>query len=139
MKLPKDRPTRQSQDGRGTYRTCCLQRRWFRTLHSIPEIVEEAATQSEATQQQDSIPAPREDRASITKYGSNRHEMTLPFNGLSPPYFFVAVRSFGEYPAERAEIRPYDQSDSQELFAKKPANTGDFPRSDFGERALPKC
>ena len=138
MKLPKDRPTKQSQDGRGTDRTFCLQRRWFRTLHSIPEIVEEAAMQGEATQQQDSIPAPREDRASITKYGSNRHEMTHPFNGLCPPYFFRAVRRFGEYGAERDQNRPDRHSGSQELFAKKPANTGDFERSAFGERALPR-
>jgi len=82
---------------------------------------------------------PRAYRVENAKCGGEPTRKLLYFNGLSPPYFFVAVRSFGEYPAERAEIRPYDQSDSQELFAKKPANTGDFPRSDFGERALPKC
>jgi hypothetical protein len=60
------------------------------------------------------------------------------FNALIPPYFFRAVRSFGEYGAERDEIRPHGQSDSQELFAKKPANTGAFRRWIFGERDWPK-
>lgn len=84
--------------------------------------------QGEATQQRDSIPAPREDRASITKYGGNHHEMTHAFNDLSPPYFFRAVRSFRECGAMRDENRPHRNSGSQELFAKKPANTGYFCR-----------
>jgi hypothetical protein len=60
------------------------------------------------------------------------------FNALPPPYFFRAVRSFGEYGAERDEIRPPGHSGSQELFAKKPANTGYFCRWNFGERDLPR-
>jgi hypothetical protein len=59
------------------------------------------------------------------------------FNDLRPPYFFGAVRSFGEYRAKRDEIRPPGRIGSQELFAKKPANTGDFRGSNFGERDLP--
>jgi len=59
------------------------------------------------------------------------------FNDLSPPYFFRAVRRFGECGAERDKIRPHAQSDSQELFAKKPANTRDFCRLNFLERDLP--
>jgi hypothetical protein len=73
-----------------------------------------------------------------TKYGSEATKKQLNFNGLLPPYFFLAVRSFGEYGAERDKIQPQDKSGSQELFAKKPANIGDFRRSDFGERDLPK-
>ena len=53
-----------------------------------------------------------------------------------PPYFSRTVRSFGEYGAERDEIRPPGLSGSQELYAKKPANAGDFRRSDFGERDI---
>ena len=60
----------------------------------------------------------------------------IHFNVLPLPYFFRAVRSFGEYRAERDEIRPPGHSGSQELFAKKPANTGDFRHSDFGPRDL---
>ena len=94
--------------------------------------------QGEPTEQRDSIPAPREDRASITKCGGNHHKIALIFNDLLAPYFFRAVRSFGEYGAERDEIRPPGHSGSQELQAKKPANTGDFRRSIFGERDLPR-
>ena len=92
--------------------------------------------QGEATQQRDSIPAPREDRASITKYGGNHHEITIIFNDLSPPYFLRAVRSFRECGAERDENRLTRHFGSQELSAKKPANTGDFRHSDFGPRDL---
>ena len=62
----------------------------------------------------------------------------IHFNTLPLPYFFRAVRSFGEYRAERDEIRPPGHSGSQELFAKKPANTGYFCRWNFGERDLPE-
>jgi hypothetical protein len=72
------------------------------------------------------------------KYGSEETGKPSYFNGLSPPYFFRAVRRFGEYGAERENIRPHGQSDSQELFAKKPANTRDFRRLNFGERNLPR-
>jgi hypothetical protein len=72
------------------------------------------------------------------KYGDKSTGKLLYFNGLSPPYFFRAVRSFGERGAERDENRPGGHSGSQELFAKKPANTGDFRRSNFGERDLPE-
>lgn len=128
MKTPEDRSTNQSRDGRGKLRICSLQHRSFQTHYSISEIVQEATMQGEAAQQRGSIPAPREDRASITKYGGNHHEITIIFNDLSQPYFFVAVRSFGECGAERDKIRPHVQSDSQELFARKSAITGDFRR-----------
>lgn len=72
------------------------------------------------------------------KHGGVHTRKLLSFNHLQTSYFFRAVRSFGEYGAERGEIRRHSQSDSQELFAKKPANTGDFRRSEFGERDLPK-
>jgi hypothetical protein len=72
------------------------------------------------------------------KYGSEATRKLQYFNGLSPPYFFRAVRRFGECGAERDEIRPHVQSDSQELFARKPAITGDFRRCNFGERDLPE-
>ena len=72
------------------------------------------------------------------KYGSEATGKPRYFNGLSPPYFFRAVRRFGEYGAERDKIRPHVQSDSQELFAKKPTIAGDFRRSIFGERDLPR-
>jgi hypothetical protein len=86
----------------------------------------------------DSIRNPFACRLDKRKYGENHEKITFVINYLSPPYFFRAVRSFGEYGAERDKIRPHVQSDSQELFAKKPANTGDFLRSNFGERDLPK-
>ena len=60
------------------------------------------------------------------------------FNNLPLPYFFSPVRSFGEYGAERDKIRPPGHSGGHELLAKKLANTGDFRRSEFGERDLPK-
>jgi len=72
------------------------------------------------------------------KYGSEPTRKIIYFNGLSPPYFSGAVRSFGEYRAERDEIRPRHHSGSQEVCAKKPANTGDFQSSAFGERDLPR-
>jgi hypothetical protein len=72
------------------------------------------------------------------KYGDSHHKIIITFNVLSPPYFFQPVRSFGEYGVERDEIQPHGKSGSQELFAKKPANTGDFERSEFEERALPE-
>ena len=128
MKTPEDRSTNQSRDGRGKLRICSLQHRSFQTHDSISEIVQEATMQGEATQQRDSIPAPREDRASITKYAGNHNEITIIFNALSPPYFFRAVRSFRECGAERDENRLTRHSGSQELFAKKPANTGYFCR-----------
>jgi hypothetical protein len=74
----------------------------------------------------------------ITKYGGSHYDFTLDFNDLPPPYFFGAVRSFGECGAERDKIRPSCRFRSQELRAKKPANIGDFPRLNFGERDLPK-
>ena len=77
-------------------------------------------------------------RKENAKHGSAANNKTNHFNSLIPPYFFSAVRSFGEYGAERDEIRPRHHSGSQELFAKKPANTGYFCRWNFGERNLPK-
>ena len=74
--------------------------------HSISEVVREATAQCETAQQKDSIPAPREHRVSITKYGDNHQEMMPTFNDLSSPYYFRAVRSFGEYRAERGENWP---------------------------------
>ena len=71
---------------------------------------------------------PRAYRAENAKCGGEPTRKLLYFNGLSPPYFFVAVRSFGECGAERDKIRPHVQSDSQELFARKSAITGDFRR-----------
>ncbi len=68
------------------------------------------------------------------KHGSEATRKPYYFRDLLPPYFFSPVRSFGEYRAERDEIRPPGHSGSQELLAKKPANTGDFRSSDFGER-----
>ena len=138
MKTPEDRSTNRSRDGRGKLRICSLQHRPFQTHYSISEIVQEATMQGEATQQRDSIPAPREDRASITKYGGNHHEITIIFNNLSPPCFFRAVRSFGECGAMRDENRPHRHSGSPEFFAKMPANTGDFRHSDFGPRDFPE-
>jgi hypothetical protein len=85
-----------------------------------------------------SIPDPLAWRLAAPKYGVNYQKMIISFNDLSPPYHFRAVRSFGEYLAERDQNRPGRHSGSQELFAKKPANTGDFERSEFEERALPK-
>ena len=72
------------------------------------------------------------------KYGSEATEKPSYFNDLSPPYFFRAVRRFGECGAERDKIWPHGQSDSQELRAKMPPNTGDFRSSSFGERDLPE-
>jgi len=72
------------------------------------------------------------------KYGSEATRNPHYFRDLLPPYFFNPVRSFREYRAERDEIRPPVHSGSQELQAKKPANTGDFRRSIFGERDLPR-
>jgi hypothetical protein len=71
-------------------------------------------------------------------HGGTSHQLPFYFKYIPPPYFFLAVRSFGEYGAERDEIRPNGRTGSQELFAKKPANTGDFRHSDFGPRDLPK-
>ncbi|MEI7600026.1 MAG: hypothetical protein WCJ41_11995, partial [Aestuariivirga sp.] len=86
----------------------------------------------------DSIRSPFGCRLNQPKYGNNHQKMVITINYLSPPYFFRAVRRYGEYRAERDQNRPGRHSGSQELFAKKPANTGDFERSEFEERALPK-
>jgi hypothetical protein len=72
------------------------------------------------------------------KYGDNYQKIIIAINGLSSPYFSRAVRRFGEYRAKRDQNRPGRHSGSQELFAKKPANIGDFRRHYFGERALPE-
>ena len=72
------------------------------------------------------------------KYGIESTRKIIYFNALSPPYFSGAVRSFGEYRAERDEIRPRHHSGSQEVCAKKPANTGYFCRWNLGERDLPE-
>ena len=39
---------------------------------------------------------------------------------------------------ERREIRPHGRIGSQELLARKSANTGDYRRSKFGKRDLSK-
>jgi hypothetical protein len=85
-----------------------------------------------------SSPASFGDHYADVKRGRSRQRITFPFRMLSPPYFFRAVRSFGEYGAERHENWPYCRFRSQEPHAKKPANTGDFRRSIFGERDLPR-
>jgi hypothetical protein len=77
-------------------------------------------------------------RMEDAKHGGVSTRKLFSFNDLQTSYFFRAVRSFGEYGAERDEIRSHSQSDSQELFAKNPANTVDFQRWNFGERDLPK-
>jgi hypothetical protein len=59
-------------------------------------------------------------------YGNKNARETIDFSHLLPPYFFHAVRSFGECGAERDEIRPRRHYGNQELFAKKPANMGIF-------------
>jgi hypothetical protein len=71
---------------------------------------------------------PRAYQMEDAKYGGESTRTLRYFKCLLPPYFFRAVRSFGEYGAERDENRLHGQSGSQELFAKKPANTGDFGR-----------
>jgi hypothetical protein len=58
------------------------------------------------------------------------------FNILPPPYFFGAVRSFGEYRTERDQNRPTSHSGSQELLSNKPANTVDFRLLKSGKRDL---
>jgi hypothetical protein len=80
----------------------------------------------------------RAHRTEDAKYGDEAIRKISYFNSLPPPYFFSAVRSFGEYGAERDEIRPSCRFRSQELRGNNPANTRDFRRSDFGERDLPK-
>lgn len=87
---------------------------------------------------QDSSPDPVAHRLTTSKYARKSLSKRHYFKGLLSPYFFQAVRSFGECGAERDQNRPGRQSGSQELFARKPANTGDFERSEFEERALPK-
>jgi hypothetical protein len=72
------------------------------------------------------------------KYGGESTRKLLYFRGLPPPYFFSVVRSFGEYRAERDEIRPRRRVGGQELCAKKHANTGSFRPWNFRERDLPK-
>jgi hypothetical protein len=72
------------------------------------------------------------------KYGNEAKRKSNYFNSLAPPYFFRAVRSFGEYTAETGEFRHCHRFGSQELFARKPANIGDFERSELAERALPE-
>jgi hypothetical protein len=49
------------------------------------------------------------------KYGGETRRNPIYFNDMLPPYFFRAVRSFGEYGAERDEIRPSCRFCSQEL------------------------
>ena len=71
------------------------------------------------------------------KYGGESTIKLFYINYLPPPYFFRAVRSFGECGAERDENRPSCYFRSQELLAKKPANTEDFRRSEIEERDLP--
>ena len=66
------------------------------------------------------------------KHSGNSSENSFIFNYLWPPYFSRAVRRFGENRAKRDQNRPARHSGSQELFARKPANTGDFRRSAFG-------
>ncbi len=77
-------------------------------------------------------------RMEDANYVSEATRKPIYFNGLPSPYFFHTVRSFGECGADRDEIWPRRHYGSQEVFAKKPANTGDFQRSNFGERYLPK-
>ncbi len=81
---------------------------------------------------------PRANQKEDAKYGSKVNIKSNNFNYLLPPYHFRAVRSFGEYGAERDQNRPGRHAGSQELFGRKPANTGDFRRSEIAERALPK-
>ena len=81
---------------------------------------------------------PLANRMKNAKYDGESTGKLSHFNDLSPPYFSRAVRRFGENRAKRDQNRPGRHSGSQELFAEKPANTGDFERSEFEERALPK-
>jgi len=81
---------------------------------------------------------PRAYQMEDAKYGGESTRTLRYFKCLLPPYFFRAVRSFGECRAERDQNRPHRHSGSQELFARKPANTGDFRRSELAERDLPK-
>ena len=85
-----------------------------------------------------SIRSPFGCRLDQPKYGNDHQKIIITINGLSPPYFFRAVMRFGEYGAERDQNRPRRHCGSQDLVAEKPANTGDFERSEFEERALPK-
>lgn len=71
------------------------------------------------------------------EYGGESSGKPRFFNGLLPPYFSRAVRNFGEYGAKRDENRADVHSGSQELHAKKPANTGDSWRPEIAERDLP--
>jgi hypothetical protein len=71
-------------------------------------------------------------------YGGETRRNPIYFNGMLPPYFFRAVRSFGEFSAERDEIRTASDFRTQELFPKTPANIGDFQPWNFGQRDLPK-
>jgi hypothetical protein len=80
------------------------------------------------------IKGPLAHQSKDAKYGSEVKQKSFDFIQLSSLYFFRAVTSFGEYGAERGENRPAHRFGSQELFAKTPANIGDFPHSDFGER-----
>jgi hypothetical protein len=82
--------------------------------------------------------APFAELMSVSKYGNGRHRMPLHICYSSPPYFFGAVRSFGEYGAERDEERPTCSFSSQEFLAKKPANIGDFRDWNSGRRDLPR-
>ena len=86
----------------------------------------------------DPIRSPFGWRLDQPKYGDNHQKIIIPINGLLSPYFFRAVKRYGEYRAERDQNRPGRHSGSLELFAEKPANTGDFERSEFEERTLPK-
>jgi hypothetical protein len=70
------------------------------------------------------------------KYGGESTKKLFYINRLPSPYFFRAVRSFGEYGAERDGIPHSHRFGSQELFAKKPTNTGEFRRWHFGESDL---
>ena len=96
--------------------------------HTMSDVVQEAVMQTGSAQPQDLIPVPREDHLLITKHGGREEGNAFTFNTLSPPYYSRVVRSLRDCGTKRDETRPHGQSDSQELFAKKPANTGDFGR-----------
>lgn len=77
-------------------------------------------------------------RMEDAKYGGEAPIKPSYFRDLPPLYLFRAVRSFGEYGVERDENRLTRHFGSQELFAKKRANIGDFRRGNCEERDLPK-
>ena len=106
--------------------------------HTMSDVVQEAVMQTRSAQPQDSIPVPREDHLLITKHGGREKRNAFTFNILSPPYYSRVVRSLRDCATKRDEIRPPRHSGSQELFAQKPANSGDFRQWTFGERGLSK-